>query len=67
MSPEIIGCVIAGQNSSKITDFPPKEDVFSSFTYMSFVYLLTSIMLQRFKKVVRVDPKILACVMFGQY
>ena len=37
------------------------------FTYANFVYLLSSLTLQRFKKVVRVDPEILACEMFEQY
>ena len=37
------------------------------FTYVNFVYVLSSLTLERFKKVVRADPEILAFVMFEQY
>ena len=37
------------------------------FAYVNFVYVLSSLTLERFKKVVRADPEILAFVMFEQY
>ena len=46
--------------------FAPKGDFFGTFSYVTFVYLLSSIILQSFQKLVRVDPEILASIGFGQ-
>ena len=50
VNPEIMACVIFGQNCPQNYPFAPKKDFFETFTYVTFVYLLSSITMQRFKK-----------------
>ena len=52
-----------GKNWAKNYAFASQEFFFENSTYVTFVYLLCPIMVQSFKKFVRVDPEIL---IFGQ-
>ena len=61
--PEILVCVILGQNWDKIVPMP-KRGFFENFIYVTFVYLIFPIMLQSFRKSFRADPEILAYVIF---
>ena len=53
-----------GQNEVKIAHLTQSE-CFENFTQAIFIFLLHSIMLQSLKNILRVDPMIYVCIIFG--
>ena len=62
---EILASKIFGQIGTKMCTFPQGRVFFVKFTYVTFAFLLCPITLQSFRKFVRVNPEIIAFVIFG--